>query len=63
MAKFRVDFEFTAGENRTYWLPLALEAPNLGRAEELAQKFKRGLSQKFEVQQPYPETCDAILAL
>ena len=51
MTKFRVDFEFSTDGNRTYWLPLALEAPNLSAAEDLATKFKVGLSQKFEVQQ------------
>src|SRR4051794_37502810 len=62
MAKFRVDFEFTTGEKETYWLPLALEAPTLKLAEELAGKFKVGLEQKFEVQQFGPGYENSALA-
>lgn len=56
MNQYLVDFEFGTPEGRRYWLPLALQAIDLPRAIQIAERLEHGLVEKWETKRtgPYP---------
>ena len=49
MKKYFVEYEFKSKLEKVYWFPMILHASSLEKAIELFKRFKKGLSERYEI--------------